>query len=89
MDYDLNMIIPPFGGPGALVGTEIVDAEGYVTVEPTMRATVDDRVYAVGDCVAFAGPKMGHMAVRQAEVAAENLTSQIRASHYHPGTTTR
>ena len=28
------------------------------------------RVYAVGDCVNFIGPKLGHMAARQAEVAA-------------------
>ncbi|HKP45301.1 MAG TPA: FAD-dependent oxidoreductase [Pyrinomonadaceae bacterium] len=74
---DLNMIIPPFVGPGALVGAGITDDEGYVKVDSTMRATGADRTYAVGDCVSFAGPKMGHMAVRQAEVAAENLDAEI------------
>ena len=34
-------------------------------------------MYAVGDCVNFSGPKMGHMAVRQAEVAATNLAAEI------------
>jgi sulfide:quinone oxidoreductase len=75
--YDLNMIIPPLGGPGALVGTGIIDGEGYVRVDPTMRAVGADYVYAVGDCVSFEGPKMAHMAVRQAEVAAENLAAEI------------
>jgi sulfide:quinone oxidoreductase len=43
-------------------------------------------MYAVGDCVNFSGPKMGHMAVRQAEVAATNLAAEIEGhlpiSHY-------
>jgi sulfide:quinone oxidoreductase len=78
LSCDLNMIIPPFGGPGALVGTGITDAEGYVRVDTTMRVAGIERVYAAGDCVNFRGPKMGHMAVRQAEVAAENLTAEIQ-----------
>jgi hypothetical protein len=35
------------------------------------------RIYAVGDCVNFAGPKMGHMAVNQAQVAAANVAAEI------------
>ena len=36
-------------------------------------------MYAAGDCVNLPGPKMGHMAVGQAEVAAANLASEIEA----------
>ena len=75
---DLNMLIPPLAGPGALVGTGITDAEGYVRVSSTMRVEGIERVYAAGDCVGFDGPKMGHMAVRQGEVAAENLAAEIQ-----------
>ena len=43
-------------------------------------------MYAVGDCVNFSGPKMGHMAVGQAEVAAANLAAEaeghLPVSHY-------
>jgi sulfide:quinone oxidoreductase len=43
-------------------------------------------MYAIGDCVNFSGPKLGHMAVRQAEVAATNLAAEIEGhqpvSHY-------
>ena len=42
-----------------------------------MRVAGLDRMYAVGDCVNFDGPKMGHMAVRQGEVAAVNLAAEI------------
>ena len=35
-------------------------------------------MYAVGDCVNFGGPKMGHMAVHQAEIAAANVVLQLK-----------
>jgi len=78
LDYDLNMIIPPFAGPAALVGTEVVDGNGFVRVNPTMRICGLNGAYAAGDCVAFEGPKMGHMAVKQAEVVAENLAAEVQ-----------
>lgn len=75
--YDLLMLVPPFRGPGALMGTRVVDEEGYVRVDSTMRVHGVECMYAVGDCVNLPGPKMGHMAVNQAEVAAENLAAEI------------
>lgn len=77
MNCDLTMVIPPFSGPGAMIDGPATDAEGYVRVERTMRVPGVEGMYAVGDCVSFPGPKMGHMAVRQAEVAAENLLAEI------------
>ncbi|HKR58954.1 MAG TPA: FAD-dependent oxidoreductase [Pyrinomonadaceae bacterium] len=78
LSYDLNMVIPPFGGPGALVGTGLTDSEGYVSVDEKMRVEGLERVYAAGDCVSFKGPKLGHMAVRQAEIVAENVAAEIQ-----------
>jgi sulfide:quinone oxidoreductase len=78
INCDLAMVIPPFTGPGALLHTGITDAEGYVPVEATMRVPGVERMYAVGDCVSLPGPKMGHMAVRQGEVAAENLAAEVQ-----------
>jgi NADH dehydrogenase FAD-containing subunit len=42
----------------------------------------------VGDIVAFSGPKLAHMAVRQAKVAAANIASEIageepNVEYYH------
>jgi sulfide:quinone oxidoreductase len=42
-----------------------------------MRVIGEERIYAAGDCVSFPGPKLGHMAVRQGEVAAVNLRAEI------------
>ncbi|HYY97903.1 MAG TPA: FAD-dependent oxidoreductase, partial [Pyrinomonadaceae bacterium] len=75
--YDLLMLVPPFAGLGALTGTHVTDEEGYVRVDAHMRVPGVERMYAVGDCVSLPGPKMGHMAVNQAEVAAENLAAEI------------
>jgi sulfide:quinone oxidoreductase len=87
LDFDLNMVIPPFGGPGPLVGTGLTDEEGYVRVDTTMQVQGVEGIYAAGDCVSFAGPKMGHMAIGQGEVVAENLAAEIAgkalSAHYN------
>jgi sulfide:quinone oxidoreductase len=77
VDFNLLMLVPPFRGSPAASYMGVTDDEGYIHVDPTMRVIGHDRIYAVGDCVSFAGPKMGHMAVRQGEVAATNLAAEI------------
>lgn len=77
LGYDLLMLIPPFHGTGPVVHSEITDREGFIRVDRQMRVDGIKGMYAVGDAVNFEGPKMGHMAVRQAEVAAANLAEEI------------
>ncbi len=77
LDCELRMLIPPFRGPGAALGLGITDEEDYLRVDRNMRVPAVQRVYAAGDCVSFSGPKMGHMATRQAEVAADNVAAEI------------
>lgn len=79
MDYDLLMLIPPFQGPNEAWRIGVTDPNGYIRVDNRMRVHLADRVYAAGDSVNFAGPKMGHMAVSQGEVAAANLAAEIEA----------
>jgi len=86
IDFDLLMLVPPFRGSSAASYLGITNEEGYIHVDSTMRVRGLDRIYAVGDCVNFDGPKMGHMAVRQGEIAATNLAAEIDGrtpvSHY-------
>jgi sulfide:quinone oxidoreductase len=77
LGYDLLMLIPPFKGPAATRYAAIADADGYIRVDGHLRATGADRIYAVGDAVNLPGPKMGHMAVMQGEVAAANIASEV------------
>lgn len=76
INFNLLMLVPPFQGSPAVLHLGISD-RAYINVDSAMRVVGADRMYAVGDCVNFSGPKMGHMAVRQAEVAAANLAAQI------------
>jgi sulfide:quinone oxidoreductase len=78
LNYGLLMLLPPFRGPSAVLGLGISDDEGYINVDRTMRVQGAAEMYAAGDCVNFEGPKLGHMAVHQAEVAAENLAAEIQ-----------
>src|SRR5215207_8686780 len=77
VEYDLLMLVPPFEGTSALAGTGLTDESGFVRVDQTMRVLGAERMYAAGDAVYFSGPKMGHMAVNQAAVAAENLAAEL------------
>jgi sulfide:quinone oxidoreductase len=75
--FDLLMLLPPFQGASAASYLGLTNDESYINVDSTMRVVGAERIYAVGDCVNFSGPKMGHMAARQGEVAAANLAAEI------------
>ena len=77
INHDLLMLLPPFRGSSAASYVGVTDSEGYIAVDPTMRVIGQERMYAVGDCVNFEGPKLGHLATRQGEVAATNLAAEI------------
>jgi sulfide:quinone oxidoreductase len=77
LSYDLLMLLPPFEGSSAISRAGVTDDQGYVNVDWSMKVIGAERIYAVGDCVSFAGPKMGHMAVNQARIAAANLAAEI------------
>ena len=80
LNFDLLMLVPPFRGSSAASYVGITSDDAYINVDPTMRVVGHERMYAVGDCVNFDGPKMGHMAVRQAEIAAANLAAEINGN---------
>jgi len=86
--HDLLMLVPPFRGHVMLRGLGSTDDFDYLKVDGQMRVEGLKGTYAAGDIVAFSGPKFAHMAVRQAEVAAANLISEINGenpqeNYYH------
>jgi sulfide:quinone oxidoreductase len=78
LNFNLLMLLPPFRGSSAASYVGITNEEGYINVDWAMRVTGRERMYALGDCVNFSGPKLGHMAVRQGAVAAANLAAEIK-----------
>ena len=86
--YDLLMLVPPFRGHSTLGNLGVTDDSDFIKVDGLMRVHDLEKTYAVGDIVAFSGPKLAHMAVRQAEVAASNIVSEIKGEkpgeeYYH------
>lgn len=77
LNYKLLMLLPPFLGSSPAAHIGVTNNEGYINVDATMRVTGTKTMYAVGDAVNFSGPKLGHMAVRQAEIAAANVAAEI------------
>lgn len=77
LNHDLLMLIPPFAGPTEAMYTGIADTDNYVRVDRHMKVVNVERMYAAGDAVNLLGPKLGHMAVLQAEVAAANIAAEI------------
>ncbi len=75
--HDLLMLIPPFRGQAILDDLGITDENDFIKVNDQMQVNGMENAYAAGDLVAFSGPKFAHMAVRQAEVAAANLASEL------------
>lgn len=78
INYDLLMLVPPFRGQAFLAEQGFTDEKDFVITDNFMRVQDLDKTYAVGDIAAFPGPKLAFMAVRQAQVAAENLTAELR-----------
>jgi sulfide:quinone oxidoreductase len=77
LSCNLAMLLPPFRGSSAAAHAGLTDDDGYINVDWTMKALGAEKLYAVGDCVNLPGPKMGHMAVNQAQVAAANVVAEI------------
>lgn len=86
--YDLLMMLPSFRGQARLSENGITDELNFVEVDKHMRITRLKNAYAAGDIVSFPGPKLAHIAVGQAQVAAVNLMREVEqrepdAVYYH------
>jgi sulfide:quinone oxidoreductase len=75
--YDLLMMVPPFRGHALFRHLEAADEFDFIEADAHMRVKGLDKTYAAGDITAFPGPKLAHMAARQAETAAANILAEI------------
>jgi len=88
MESALSIVIPPYVGPAVLRDSGLGDEAGFLPVDQTMTSLDDPRIVGAGDATALSMPKLGHIAIHQADLAAATLGAQItgkgKTPAYHP-----
>ncbi|MDI1285409.1 MAG: selenide, water dikinase SelD [Reyranella sp.] len=90
LEIDDTFVVTEASASDWFAGTGLpLDDRGFFAVEPTLRSTGDDRVFAVGDCatvLAHPRPKAGVFAVRQGPPLADNLRRTLLGREPRPFT---
>ena len=73
----LTIIIPPYGGPAAIKHSGLGDDKGFVATDHAMRHVVYPSIFATGDVNALSMPKLGHLAIIQADIAAATVIREL------------
>ncbi len=77
MSCDLAIIIPPYKTFPLYKDSGLGDEAGFIPTDKTMKHLDYDNVYAVGDINALAQPKLGHIAIHQADIAVSAIVKEI------------
>ncbi len=80
MPCDLPIIIPPYTAPEVIAQSGLGDDRGFVPTDKTMRHLNYPDIYAAGDATALAQPKLGHIAIIQAGIAAAAFRKELGES---------
>ena len=75
---DLTLVIPPYTGPEVIKNSGLGDQYGFIKTDLEMRHPQHHNIFVVGDCNTLSMPKLGHIAVLQADVAVSSLMKEIR-----------
>lgn len=87
---DLSVYKPPYTGVDVLKeeAGDLADDAGFIPTDLNMVSTSYDNVYAVGDANAGSVPKLGYLAVRMGEIAAEHIANRVgvkvKVEEYRP-----
>ncbi|HFS68057.1 MAG TPA: hypothetical protein ENK67_07585 [Flavobacteriia bacterium] len=77
MDCDLAILIPPYKAMPLFKDSGLGDDAGFIPTDKTMKHLDYDGIYAIGDINALAQPKLGHIAVHQADIAVSAILKEI------------
>jgi len=89
-EYDLLIVIPPHQAPAAIRKTDLVNANGWIDVNPSSLQTKYENVFGIGDITSIPLPgrwipdkpmmlpKAGVFSHLQADVAAKNIVRKIK-----------
>ncbi len=73
----LTILIPPYAGPTVIKYSQLGDDKGFVPTDHTMRHLSAPNIFAAGDVNALTLPKLGHLAIIQADIAAATLIREL------------
>lgn len=77
-DSALSIVLPPYtGNPVVKRSPGLGDEQGFVPTDTTMRHLDFEHVYAAGDGASLSMPKLGHIAVMEADVAAAAIHREL------------
>lgn len=74
---DLAILIPPYKPFPLFAESGLGDNAGFIPTDKTMKHLDFDSIYAIGDINALAQPKLGHIAVHQADIAVSAILKAI------------
>lgn len=77
LEADLTVIIPPYTAPAAIKESGLGDEAGFVPTDTQMRHLDYPNIFAAGDVNALAMPKLGHIAVHQADIASAAIHREV------------
>ncbi len=77
MACDLAIVIPPYSAPVLLQNSDVGDEKGFIPTDKQMRHLDYQNIFAAGDITALAQPKLGHIAIIQAAIAAATFMKEL------------
>jgi len=85
LGFDLMVVIPPHEGSDLIEDAELGDGLGFGrTDKQTLKSTVAERVFLVGDNAGIPGSKAGSVAHFQADAVAHNILREIAGKEAEP-----
>lgn len=74
---DMVIMIPVYKGHQVLIDSGVGDEKGFVPTGLDMRHLDYPNIFAAGDLNAMTQPKLGHLAMMQADIACSALTKEV------------
>lgn len=77
MEAEIKMVFPNWSTHSFLKTLPIVDNEGFVVTDKTMRNPKYHNIFAVGDCAAITVPKLGAIGDAEARVVVHQICADL------------
>ncbi|MDG6925756.1 MAG: FAD-dependent oxidoreductase [Nitrososphaerota archaeon] len=77
LESKLTIVIPEYLGNPVVARSELGDEKGFVPTDSTMRHLSHQNIFAAGDATSLSMPKLGHIAIMQADIAAASLVRDL------------